>query len=440
VLRTTQQQNLVFRWIHEDDLPDVHRRLQAIGLASMEPAILSNMIACAGASTCRLGICLSRGLAKAIRDKLVADGPSLEGLDALKISISGCPNSCGRHPVADIGLFGAARRANGQLVPQYVVQLGGRVGVGGTRLAVGQEAVPARNVPALIAELLAAFVRSPHFPDFARVADAERAQIEQTVVSKYQAVPDFNEHKEYYIDWDANESFSLAGRGPGECGAGVFDLIEVDLESAREAIKNGRFLEATVLAARALLGTRGEQASSEAEALDLFSRLFLAEGLVEPAYGVLVGIATAAVKTPSASDHEYMVPAVEPGEVGKFLERIEKLYGDMGTSLRFKPAQPAQAVVGQVAADHEYMVPAVAPATVAASPAEREADFRGVICPLNYVKTKMVLASMKSGSVLSVLLDEPGSRNVPASVEKDGHSVLSIHQEEQHWRVRIRKG
>ena len=63
-----------------------------------------------------------------------------------------------------------------------------------------------------------------------------------------------------------------------------------------------------------------------------------------------------------------------------------------------------------------------------------------MICPLNYVKTKMVLAAMKSGSVLSVLLDEPGSRNVPASVEKDGHSVLSIDRQEQHWRVRIRKG
>jgi sulfite reductase (ferredoxin) len=312
-------------------------------------------------------------------------------------------------------------------VPQDVVQLGGGVGVGRTRLARGVEAVPARNVPALIAELLTAFVRSPHFPDFASFADTEGSQLERTLVSKHQAVPDFNEHKEYYIDWDANELFSLAGRGPGECGAGVFDLIEVDLESAREAVKDGRFLEATILAARALLVTRGEQANNETEALELFSRLFLAEGLIEPSYGVLIGIAKAAVKMPSAS------AVLELGEVAKFLERIEKLYADMGTSLRFKPAQ--QSPVGEQAAKV-----AAAPATAEPPPAEREADFRGVICPLNYVKTKMVLASMKSGSVLSVLLDEPGSRNVPASVEKDGHNVLSIHQEEQHWRVRIRKG
>ena len=166
VLRTTQQQNLVLRWIHQDELPEVHARLKAIGLAGLESSLLSNMIACAGASTCRLGICLSRGLAKAIRSRLSANGTSLDGLDALKISISGCPNSCGRHPLADIGLFGAARRANGQLVPQYVVQLGGRVGVGRTRLAQGQEAVPARNVPALVAELLASVPSLAAFSGF----------------------------------------------------------------------------------------------------------------------------------------------------------------------------------------------------------------------------------------------------------------------------------
>ncbi len=419
VLRTTQQQNLVLRWIHENELPTVHAQLKVLGLAGMESPLFSNMIACAGASTCRLGICLSRGIAKAIRGKLSADGTNLEGLDALRINISGCPNSCGRHPLADIGLFGAARRANGQLVPQYVLQLGGRVGVGRTRLAQGQLAVPARNVPDLIAELLVAFRRSPHFPDFARFADADGREIGQTLAARYEPVPEFNGHKEYYCDWDASELFSLAGRGPGECGAGVFDLIELDLQSARDAIQGSRLFEATVLAARALLVTRGEQPDGEAEALELFTRLFLAEGLVEPSYGVLIGIAKAAAKTPSAA------AALEPGEAAKFLERIEKLYADMSTSLRFKPEPPAAVVAAPPAAT---------------SPAEREADFRGVICPLNYVKTKMVLAAMKSGSVLSVLLDEPGSRNVPASVEKDGHSVLSIDRQEQHWRVRIRKG
>ena len=91
-------------------------------------------------------------------------------------------------------------------------------------------------------------------------------------------------------------------------------------------------MEATILAVRALLVTRGEQANSETEVLDLFSRLFLNEGLVEPSFGVLVGVAKAAVKTRQAGD------ALDIGEVSTFLARIEKLYADMGTSLRFKPA------------------------------------------------------------------------------------------------------
>jgi sulfite reductase (ferredoxin) len=50
VLRTTQQQNLVLRWIHQDELPELHARLQALGLAELESPLLSNMISCAGAA------------------------------------------------------------------------------------------------------------------------------------------------------------------------------------------------------------------------------------------------------------------------------------------------------------------------------------------------------------------------------------------------------
>jgi sulfite reductase (ferredoxin) len=185
-----------------------------------------------------------------MRSTLAAASADLDGIEPLK---SGCPNACGRHPVADIGLFGTARRANGRLVPQYVLQLGGHVAEGETRLAQGEQAIPARNVPALLAELLSVFRRSQQYPNFARFLDAYGDELKTTLVPKHQGVPGFAVNKDFYIDWDAKDLFSLAGRGPGECGAGVFDLIEVDLESARQALKAGRLLEATILAARALL-------------------------------------------------------------------------------------------------------------------------------------------------------------------------------------------
>ena len=67
-------------------------------------------------------------------------------------------------------------------------------------------------------------------------------------------------------------------------------------------------------------------------------------------------------------------------------------------------------------------------------------DLRGIICPYNFVKTKLKLETMESGRVLAVILD-PGDpiRNVPRSVADDGHTVLSQEPQAQSFRVMIRK-
>jgi sulfite reductase (ferredoxin) len=74
-----------------------------------------------------------------------------------------------------------------------------------------------------------------------------------------------------------------------------------------------------------------------------------------------------------------------------------------------------------------------------AIPADATQDFRGVVCPLNYVKTKMALGKLKAGQVLAVLLDEKGAQNVPESAANEGHEVLSVGREQTDWRVVIRK-
>lgn len=74
------------------------------------------------------------------------------------------------------------------------------------------------------------------------------------------------------------------------------------------------------------------------------------------------------------------------------------------------------------------------------STADQELDLRGVICPYNFVKTKLRLEMMGPGEVLSVLLDDGDPiKNVPRSVADDGHTVLSQERVDQFFRVRIRK-
>jgi len=71
---------------------------------------------------------------------------------------------------------------------------------------------------------------------------------------------------------------------------------------------------------------------------------------------------------------------------------------------------------------------------------DEELDLRGVICPYNFVKTKLKLETMMAGQLLLVHLDEGDPiRNVPRSVSDDGHDVLSQERVEQSYRVMIRK-
>ena len=191
---------------------------------------------------------------------------------------------------------------------------------------------------------------------------------------------------------------------------------------AREAHGQSRLYDAVVLAARSLLVTRGQQANDEAQTLDLFKQYFVDEHLVDAAAGRLIARARQAVGTQPAG----RVFVAESGEVSQFVAAIARLYASMDASLRFKPAgQQVPASSGEP--------------TDAGREPDRQADFRGIVCPLNYVKTKLLLEQMGSGETLSVLLDEPGTRNVPDSVRKDGHTVLSVDPDGTHWKVVIRK-
>lgn len=98
------------------------------------------------------------------------------------------------------------------------------------------------------------------------------------------------------------------------------------------------------------------------------------------------------------------------------------LYESMDNSLRF-PAETAKETQSS------------APVTVIT-----ERDYRGVACPMNFVKVKLDLARMKSGERLKVLLDDGQPiKNVPRSVTQEGHKVLAQEKVADYWTVIVEK-
>jgi len=334
ILHATQSQNAGLRWIAGPELQELFDKLDGLGLAEPQPPVLRNLVSCAGASTCRLGIGLSRGLARALRQELDGSSLDLEKLGDLSIHISGCPNSCGRHPVGAIGLSGAARRIDGRMVPYYAVQLGGRLGAGRSRFGSNVGALPAKNVPAFVQELLAAWRSSGDSHDFHCFIDNDGKRLAEELIGRHQRHPVSERDRLFFSDWDANAEFSLAGRGAGECSAGVFDLIEVDLVNARESLEAGRYYAAALSACHSLLVTRGLQAKEERETFDLFLRHFVLEGLVD---GSLAEVVSEGARSAVQADPAKAFSGT-PTEVATLVANVRMLYESLDSSLRFKPA------------------------------------------------------------------------------------------------------
>ena len=107
--------------------PPCHDALDELGLAEPRAETLTDITACPGTDTCKLGISSSRGLARTLMDHLERRGEELdEVVRGLRIKISGCFNSCGQHHMADIGFWGVSRKRNGYNVPHFQVVLGGQ--------------------------------------------------------------------------------------------------------------------------------------------------------------------------------------------------------------------------------------------------------------------------------------------------------------------------
>ena len=427
-IRTTRMQNLLIRLVKEDHVQELADALRRLDIDVLSPVPLERFVACAGASTCRLGLCLAREAARACAGGLDDAEIDSDTLKAMEIYLNGCPNACGHQPLGPIGFFGAAQRIEGRLVPCYRVTLGGRCNADGARLGVPAGQVPARALPMLLADLAKDFQSERHDGEpFSSYFDRMGKPHFEQLVGRHATVPAYEDHAECYRDFGAEKDFSLAGRGAGECGAGVFEVIQEDLTAARKAEAP---FDIVLPTARALLIARGVDAQDRDTVFREFEKHFLDTGLVGEEFRSVLSRARGYTQ-----GWKQAFDGVE-GLVAGLLARIELLYSTLDANLEFHP--PELAPLEAAEPDAAAAVTDEAGAGVAVT---AELDLRGVACPMNFVKAKLRLESMKLGEALAVILDDGEPvHNVPASFRNEGQTIEETTDlANGHWRMVVRK-
>ena len=225
----------MLRWVSLSDLPALYQDLDAIGLAASGAETLVDITACPGTDSCKLGISSSRGLAAHLRNYLLETGVNDEIQD-LRIKISGCPNSCGQHHIANIGFFGSSRRMGEHIAPYYQVMLGGHAteNAGAYGLAAGK--IHGKNIPQFIEHLTGKYVDErgddESFTDY--IEKLGKAEV-KAILRQYDKIPTFEEDPSYYIDTGDTKEFQLK-KGVGECAGQLVELVSFILEEADRLI------------------------------------------------------------------------------------------------------------------------------------------------------------------------------------------------------------
>ena len=217
--RITHQQNLTFRWVPEAALGELFDELNEIELGDFGAREITDVVSCPGTDSCKLGITSSMGLGRAVQETLEALNTSDPLVRQMHVKMSGCPNGCGQHHIADIGFHGAAAKAPGGQVPAYELFLGGSYDEGDARIGLRVKTkVPAKRVPEAVRAVIAQYQQDRNegeaFKDYAARVGAATFE---PILAGFKEVPELGrETIEQYMDWDKTIIYKLE-RGEGEC-------------------------------------------------------------------------------------------------------------------------------------------------------------------------------------------------------------------------------
>jgi sulfite reductase (ferredoxin) len=177
-IRTTARQKLVIVDVEQAATAELAERLDELDLPASPSPFRKGVMACTGIEFCKLAIGETKGRARWLAEELDRRLPGLD--EEIRIHVNGCPNSCARFQVADIGLMSAlARRPDGTKSDAFLVHLGGGMGAGdgGDDAAFGRKVKGVRVFAEDAADYVETLVRryrarrgpqGPSFTEFVR--------------------------------------------------------------------------------------------------------------------------------------------------------------------------------------------------------------------------------------------------------------------------------
>ena len=485
VIRFTKKEQIQVRNIPEEYLPNIYAFFKKLGVYQIDyPVVVTNLTCCTGADTCRLGICLPKGAIDGIAKQLLNSDLNLDAIPDFELRMNGCTNICALATWGDLGFSGRVGRVGDDPYPAYTIWLPVK---GKHEIDLQQGYIAAKKIPAFVEDYLRDVIaEQANYADYYDYVAKRGVNIVKELIAKYKEVAPYSEEPDTFFDFGDDEKFSLIKYGKAECSAGLFDIIEIDQDTIREKRKEveqllgntpqgvpadlqsggkqetskiEKLLHDIVFSEnRMLLVTRGLDPRTDEDVYNGFEKEFIVAGIIPQKFKVL---------TDKARNNESLIE--QKPLIDELADLLNDLYQNMDDSLQFKlPAvqsptdftdntdskeksagqknrsededksvSSVKSVGQKSTSENEQKSSAGEPEAI--SPDVKK-DFRGVMCPMNFVKTKIALTPMQSGQILEILLDDGAPiENVPGSVKNEGHTILSTEKVENYWKVLIKK-
>ncbi|MBB3697902.1 HEPN domain-containing protein [Flammeovirga yaeyamensis] len=298
-IRLTIRQGILLKYVQKENLKALFNALDAIGFAEPGYDTTADITACPGTDTCVLGISSSTGLARVLGDLIKVEYPDLLTDDTFKIKISGCPNACGQHTIAQFGIHGSSLRnkENKMLLPAAQILLGGGFdGESNPHIADKVIKIPSKRIQDAFRAVVDDYDQNA--PEGQYFVDYYKAQGKEYFYDLLKHLGDLSTLvPEDYLDWYTEVDKFELHKAVGECAGVIIDLVQtLILEAeekvgwANEAISKGLFADAVyhtyqayVSAAKALLLDKKVKLNSHMTVINRFAehydeKLQFAEG------------------------------------------------------------------------------------------------------------------------------------------------------------------